>query len=426
MYRNRQNVDPQFYDPPLRPPSPSSVNRLPAEEWDNESGRQREAKRDQEINRFRYVSPSGSFQRRGSISRSQTAYGVSTSSRDPRDSGHNRSPQEEFSKAEISFTKLYPKQISRAPLLIPRQNYNSTRKWSGDGFGYENPTRLSTIREDAINGPYYNESGNQEYNRAIEEPLFFYEQTPDKRRHIRNNEEDLRNRSERFEDLRDRYGPRTIREQRESSRYNHGLDGNGRSHDRPHDREESQHYSQMDSRERQAYGDYGDRIRPLPRAFVQDGPGQDRMSSPSLSHELSPRMEQNLMRILHSESMTEKIENLIKRMIEDDIEERMNSTRYEEQLKQDLLWNFKQAAIAEIEKHRLESEELKKRTLEEKPSYARVKAENKGKGKQFLTDGSGDQNVASNNAAIFHGNQQFTTQNFCELLRFYISVRLMR
>ncbi|KAL7955689.1 hypothetical protein V8C34DRAFT_290755 [Trichoderma compactum] len=48
----------------------------------------------------------------------------------------------------------------------------------------------------------------------------------------------------------------------------------------------------------------------------------------------------------------------------------------------------------------------------DEPSYARVKAENKGKGQQFLTEGSGDQNVASNNAAIYHGNPQFTTQNF--------------
>lgn len=49
---------------------------------------------------------------------------------------------------------------------------------------------------------------------------------------------------------------------------------------------------------------------------------------------------------------------------------------------------------------------------------SRINAEVKGEGKQFVTDGSGDQNVASNNAVIVHGQQW--NSKFYELLTFCI------
>ncbi|KAL7955688.1 hypothetical protein V8C34DRAFT_316234 [Trichoderma compactum] len=336
----RPSIDSQLRDPPTPPLSPSG-NRPPAEELDNELIRQHGTKRDQELKNVRYVSPSGSFKMRGSISRSHTAHGLPASSRDLRDGRRGRNSQED-SKAE---------------------KFASTRRWSADGFGYGNPTRLSPIREDVSNGTDYNEFNNREYIPSTEEPLY-HEQTPDRRRHIRYHEDNHRERSERFEDSRDRY-------ERQSFRYNYDSDGNVRSHDRYYDRKEYQHDSKLDSRERQAYGEHGDQKRYSPRFFFRNDPARDRMSSPSLSYEPSPPMEHDLMRILQSENKTETIENLMKRKIEEYMEERMNSTIYEEQLKQDMLWSFKQAAMAEIEKDRLESEELKKRTLEE-----RIKMEN--------------------------------------------------
>lgn len=264
---------------------------------------------------------------------------------------------------------LYPRQsILRSPALNLRQSHAYSRRWSASGFGNENSNRLSSIREEVSYGNDDYELDNRGYIRSREEAVH-YARTPNRpeRRYSLHNENSHRNRSDRFEDPRDRYSSNNTGEERQYSRHNDNWGTHSHSNNSPADREESKPYSQMDFRERQTYDNYDDEIHRSNQNHLL----RTRISSPPLSHEPSPLVEHDVMGVLNSRSVAEKIESLIKRKIEDDFEERMNAARNEEQLKLELLWEIKGAAMAEIEADRRASEELKQRTIEE-----RIRAEN--------------------------------------------------